>query len=168
MTTLAAILKYASDDFLFVNGLTRKSGQHSGEKAAKSPTCLELQFLYYWRICGGVDDDWRHEVHPFSERPRMHVDFMHVTKPVAIEIDGGQFMKRGGHSNPGGIARDAAKLALCNQHGITLFRLPTAMVNYEEVGRVWEFVRGINSIAAAGERLEKQLEKYLPQLREIE
>ena len=104
-------------------------------------TGLEKSFLYFWRLCGGESDDWLFGQHPFTERKRMHLDFTLARNPkIAVEIDGGQWQKSG-HSSGTGLKRDAEKLALCNQYGITLFRLPTSSVNYDEVMKIFVFVR---------------------------
>lgn len=103
-------------------------------------TGLEKSFLYYWHVCGGDPMVWLFGQHPFPERPRMHVDFKHVTLPVVVEVDGGQWMARSGHNNGRGIQRDAEKLALCNAHGLVLFRLTTDMVGFDEVMKIKTFV----------------------------
>lgn len=103
-------------------------------------TGLEKQFLYFWRLCGGDSVDWLFGQCPFAERPRMHIDFTLASNPkIAVECDGGQWQVSG-HSSGKGLQRDAEKLALCNRYGITLFRLPTSMVNFEEVQKIFEFV----------------------------
>ena len=104
-------------------------------------TGLEKQFLYFWRLCGGDSTDWLFGQHPFTERPRMHLDFTLAINPkIAVEVDGGQWQKSG-HSSGTGLKRDADKLTLCNQYGITLFRLPTSNVNYDEVMKIYNFVK---------------------------
>jgi len=60
-SSLAALLKNASPDFLELNGFVRKPSRSAQErrKTKKQATGLELQFLYFWRLCGGcceVDD----------------------------------------------------------------------------------------------------------------
>lgn len=142
--SLAALLKNASPDFLELNGFTRKPFRNTQEqrKSKKQPTGLESKFLYFWRLCGGCDEDWQHEAHIFTDRRRMHVDFYNDGWKVAIEIDGGQWSKKAGHNSGKGVARDAEKLAMCNRIGVTLFRLPTSNVNYEEVLKIWQFVQG--------------------------
>jgi hypothetical protein len=141
-SSLAEILKNASPDFLELNGFVRKPSRKPQEqrKAEKQPTGLELNFLYFWRLCGGRDEDWQHEAHIFPDRPRMHVDFYSDIWKVAVEIDGGQWSSRAGHNSGKGVARDAQKLAMCNLLGVTLFRLPTSSVDYDEVMNIWEFV----------------------------
>lgn len=142
-SSLAALLKNASPDFLELNGFVRKTSRSAQEprKTEKQPTGLELQFLYFWRLCGGCDEDWQHEANIFSDRPRMHVDFYSATWMVAVEIDGGQWAGKAGHNSGKGVARDAQKLAMCNQLGVTLFRLPTSSVCYDEVRKIWDFVK---------------------------
>lgn len=105
-------------------------------------TGLEKSFLYYWRLCGGDPLDWLYTQKIFPERPRMHVDFMHRSLPVAVEINGGQWQKRSGHNSGRGVRRDAEKLTLCNVHGLTLFTLTTDMVGFDEVMKIKIFVEG--------------------------
>lgn len=118
----------------------KEKPQHKKRRQAEPVeriTSLEKAFLHWWRICGGEPLDWLFGQKIFPERPRMHVDFYNDTWRVAVEIDGGQWQKSG-HSSGTGLRRDAEKLALCNKYGIKLYRLPTSMVTYDEVMKLYQ------------------------------
>lgn len=122
--------------------IQQKEGEATHKRRPTEPvekmTGLEKAFLYWWRVVGGNPEDWLFGQKLFPERPRMHVDFYEPVKRIAIEIDGGQHMRKSGHSNGAGLRRDAEKLALCNKHRITLYRLVSDMVCYEDVKRLFE------------------------------
>lgn len=120
-------------------GEERQKKRRPHEPAEKM-TGLEKSFLYYWRLCGGNSEDWLFGQHIFADRPRMHVDFYNPHKCIAVEIDGGQWQK-GGHTSGTGVQRDAIKLRMCNQMGVTLYRLTTSMVSYEEIMNLYEVIR---------------------------
>lgn len=79
----------------------------------------------------------------------MHVDFYSAAWMVAVEIDGGQWSGKAGHNSGKGVARDAQKLAMCNQKGVTLFRLPTSSVCYDEVRKIWDFVQELHKLSVS-------------------
>ena len=126
----------------------KEKSQHKKRRQAEPVermTGLEKSFLHWWRVCGGDPLDWLFGQKLFPERPRMHVDFYHEKKRIAVEIDGGQWQGISGHNSGTGLQGDAEKLALCNKHGITLYRLPTSLVTYDGVMEIYEVVKGENS-----------------------
>ena len=96
---------------------------------------LESDFDGIWRLLGGSDDDWLHN-YQFDTDSSMEIDRYHPAAGLGVEIDGGQYMRKSGHSNMDGLERDAMKGNRCNELGIELWRLTTSMVDYDEVARI--------------------------------
>ena len=104
---------------------------------------LENQFDAIWQHVGGDPDFWLRG-HLFDTERGWHLDRYNAQRQVAVEIHGGQYMRKSGHSNAAGQQRDWEKLNRCNELGITLFGLTTAMVNADEVEKILQWVRNGN------------------------
>lgn len=102
---------------------------------------LERRFDTIWVQVGGEPNYWSCGA-LFDDKRDWHIDRYNADDKIGVEIDGGQYMKRSGHNNISGIERDARKLNRCNQLGITLFRLTTSMVSYDDVSMILQYVRG--------------------------
>jgi very-short-patch-repair endonuclease len=63
----------------------------------------------------------------FLTNRRFRFDFAWAIEKVAVEVQGGVFV-RGGHSTGIGITRDCEKLALANIEGWTVFQVTSAHV----------------------------------------
>jgi hypothetical protein len=101
-------------------------------------TALENKFLGLWRQVGGDPDFW---VKAYIEgyegyEAEYELDFYNADTRLAIEVQGGQYMAKSGHSNPKGLGRDGRKLLKCNELEIDLLHLPTEMVSGEWVLRI--------------------------------
>ena len=105
---------------------------------------LERQFDTIWQHVGGDPDFWQHG-YLFDDERGWHLDRYNEEHRIAVEIHGGQYMKKSGHSNAKGQQRDWEKLNRCNELGITLFALTTAMVTADEIERILLFTRGEHS-----------------------
>lgn len=100
---------------------------------------LERQFDDIWQRLGGDPEFWQHG-YTFDAERGWHIDRYNAEYKIGVEIHGGQFMKKSGHSNAAGMQRDWEKLNRCNVMGITLFGLTTKMVDVEHVETIRTFV----------------------------
>ena len=103
---------------------------------------LERQFDAIWVQGGGDPDFWEHSF-KFDDERGWSIDRYNPEHKIGVEIHGGQFMKRSGHNNATGVQRDWEKANRCNELGITLFGLTTAMVNTTEIDKIIAFVKGV-------------------------
>lgn len=103
---------------------------------------LENQFDAIWMRLGGDPDFWLRG-HPFDGERGWHIDRYNAEHKIGVEIHGGQFMKKSGHSNAKGQQRDWEKVNRCHSLGIVLFGLTTAMVNVENVEEILNYVKRI-------------------------
>lgn len=62
---------------------------------------------------------------------RFRFDFAHTQSRVLIEINGGVFMGKSGHSSAKGIMRDYEKNNLAVSNGWVIFQLANKMINKE-------------------------------------
>lgn len=62
-------------------------------------------------------------------RRQFRFDFIHREAMVAIEINGGIYLRSGGHTSPSGIQRDYEKNNLAIAHGWEAYQLSKAMIN---------------------------------------
>lgn len=107
-------------------------------------TELEYKFLGIWRQLGGEPDFWVKAYIPgfdFAQCHEYELDFYNEATSIAVEIQGGQYMPKSGHSNIDGLGRDADKLARCNVLGIMLFHLPTNRVSAEWVNVILQLAK---------------------------
>lgn len=107
---------------------------------AEQRQVLERRFDSLWVRCGGAPDFWQHGYLFDSERG-WHIDRYNAEYRIGVEIHGGQFMKKSGHSNAKGQQRDWEKLLRCYELGITLIGLTTGMVTPAHVDRVVAIVK---------------------------
>lgn len=107
---------------------------------------LERRFDDIWLSLGGAEppfwpDFWVNG-HQFDGERGWHIDRYNRRTCTGVEIHGGQFMRKSGHSNARGQQRDWEKLNRCHELGIVLWGFTTAMVNVDDVGRLMTFCRG--------------------------
>lgn len=98
-------------------------------------TALERRFDDLWTRCSGEPDFWQPNYLFDSERD-WHIDRYNETYRIGVEIHGGQFMAKSGHSNAKGQQRDWEKLLRCHELGIMLIALTSKMVSAAHVERV--------------------------------
>lgn len=65
----------------------------------------------------------------FHDKRRYRFDFAFPEHKVAVEIEGGIYMRRGGHSTGGGITRDIEKGNLAVSEGWRVLRFTGPMLN---------------------------------------
>lgn len=105
---------------------------------------LERQFDDIWQRLGGDPEFWQHG-HLFDSERGWHIDRYNEKYRIGVEIHGGQFLKKSGHSNAKGQQRDWEKVNRCHVLGIRLFGLTTAMVNVDEVRLIMDCVRNASA-----------------------
>lgn len=98
-------------------------------------TALERRFDDLWLRCGGEPDFWRPN-YLFDSAKGWHIDRYNEQYRIGVEIHGGQFMAKSGHSNTKGQQRDWEKLLRCYELGVQLIGLTSAMVSAAHVERV--------------------------------
>lgn len=89
------------------------------EKLGHSRNDLAGKFLSIWQLLNGPKLEEEFRFHP--ER-KFRADFCHITTRTCIEIEGGIFSKKGGHSSISGILRDIDKYNELSFLGFRLFR----------------------------------------------
>jgi very-short-patch-repair endonuclease len=97
-------------------------------------THLEQQFADLWLTLYPTID--LHSEHQFSPPRRYRWDFCHLESKVAIEIQGGVWMAKSGHSGGTGLLKDYEKLNLAASLGWRVFLLAEAMINDEYLGAI--------------------------------
>lgn len=90
---------------------------------------LEIQFAQLWVEMHPEID--LHSEYRFSPPRRYRWDFCHPESKIAIEIQGGVWMRRGGHSGGTGVIKDYEKLCLAAAHGWRVFLLADSMICQE-------------------------------------
>lgn len=122
-----------------VDGVTIAAMKKSGRKRNRT---LENKFDTLWKHCGGVDANWQTDYKFDLPDSGMEIDRAIPDLKIGIEIDGGQSMKKGGHSNWNGVHRDAVKTNRCIILGWTLFRLTTSTMSPEFIKPIVEYING--------------------------
>lgn len=79
-------------------------------------------------------------------------DFVHRSLPIAVEIQGGQFLgRRGGHSGWKGLARDAEKALLAMRAGYLPVTFVTSQVTGDgSIHQMEELLRLIDDLESGG------------------
>lgn len=90
---------------------------------------LEQQFADLWLTLYPTID--LHSEYRFSPPRRYRWDFCHLESKVAIEIQGGVWMRRSGHSGGTGVLKDYEKLCLAAAQGWRVFLLAERMITDE-------------------------------------
>jgi hypothetical protein len=90
---------------------------------------LEQQFADLWLSLYPTID--LHSEYRFSPPRRYRWDFCHLESKVAIEIQGGVWMGRSGHSGGTGVLKDYEKLCLAAAQGWRVFLLADSMITWE-------------------------------------
>lgn len=116
------------------------------QKQAKAQTGgmneMEMEFYAKWRRLGGPELVSQHK--PFSNR-RYAIDFAHLETKVAIELEGGIWLKtddgRGkGHANPKRFISDCEKYNRLTADGWHVFRLATGMTTPKNMQPIIDFI----------------------------
>jgi hypothetical protein len=95
---------------------------------------LEQQFADLWlNLHPNID---LHSEYRFSPPRRYRWDFCHIESKVAIEIQGGVWMGKSGHSGGTGLVKDYEKLCLAATKGWRVFLLADSMITDEYLGSI--------------------------------
>ncbi len=95
---------------------------------------LEQQFADLWlNLYPHID---LHSEYRFSPPRRYRWDFCHLESKVAIEIQGGVWMGKSGHSGGTGLVKDYEKLCLAAASGWRVFLLAESMITDEYLGSI--------------------------------
>jgi hypothetical protein len=100
---------------------------------------LEKRFETIWESFF-PDIDLIVEVSLVPQR-RFRVDYLHESSRVTIEINGGQFMRQGGHSSSSGKLKDAEKQNLLVVNNYKPFVLWTTAVNSENIKLIGDYIQ---------------------------
>jgi very-short-patch-repair endonuclease len=87
---------------------------------------LENQFASLWLYYYPKID--LHQEYRFAPPRRYRWDFCHPESKVAIEIQGGIFMKKSGHNTGSGVTKDYKKACLAAAKGWKIFYLSSSMI----------------------------------------
>ncbi|AFY95480.1 hypothetical protein Cha6605_4561 [Chamaesiphon minutus PCC 6605] len=99
---------------------------------------LEQQFADLWlSLYPDID---LHSEYRFIPPRRYRWDFCHLKSKVAIEIQGGVWMQRSGHSGGTGLVKDYEKLCLAAALGWRVFLLADSMINDEYLKLIAEAI----------------------------
>lgn len=93
----------------------------------KMPSHLELQFDFLWEYLY-PDIDLETEWQAIPDR-KFRFDYFHPQSKIAIEINGGIWMEKGGHSYGDNLISDYEKYNLAIANGIRLFILSSEMID---------------------------------------
>lgn len=108
--------------------------------AKKSP--LAVKFENLWSILGGPDLETECKFHPTR---RWRLDYYHPPSRIGIELEGGIFLPKSGHSSINGIKRDIEKGNALALLGIHCFRLHAGMIKEETLREIIGRVKHSNS-----------------------
>jgi very-short-patch-repair endonuclease len=94
-------------------------------------THLERKFADLWvHIYPQID---LHSEYKFLANRRFKFDFAHLETKIAIEVQGGIWMARSGHSGGTGVQKDYEKQNLASANGWRIFLLSDKDINDENV-----------------------------------
>lgn len=79
----------------------------------------------------------------FHPKRRYRFDFAWPDMKVALELDGGLFLKRGGHTSCSGKTRDCEKDFLAIQNGWYVIRWTAAMITTENCYKLRDVLLGL-------------------------
>lgn len=93
---------------------------------------LEQTFIHYWRLLA-TDQPEPTPEHKFMAKRRFRFDFAFVGQKLAIEIEGGTWM-RGRHNRAQGFEQDCSKYNLAVLEGWRVLRYTGDMLKRDPVG----------------------------------
>ena len=118
-----------SDDVIALNPeLFGGSPMATEQPSGSSPSHLEVSFAKLWDTINGPPLEPEHK---FDANRKWRFDFAHVESKVAIELEGGIWMKgkqRGRHNSPKGFIADCEKYNTAALQGWAVIRLPSPAI----------------------------------------
>ena len=106
------------------------------ERKAKQDK-LAAQFEQIWKHLDGPELSPEYKFHPSRG---WLADYGHTQSKTIIELDGGIWMKKGGHQGKGKL-RDNEKQNAGNILGWTTFRLSTGQIDIEHIEPIIDYIR---------------------------
>jgi hypothetical protein len=111
---------------------TPAGGQASAEAEARQAVVKRVRVYDYFGAYFHAETGIELEPEYIFARPRKWpFDFAHVPSKVAVELEGGTFMKKGRHTTGVGFAKDCEKYNTAASMGWALFRLTPQMLDAE-------------------------------------
>ena len=98
-----------------------------------SKSRLESDFKWKWKAIEGPEYE---EEFRFHYTRKWRLDFAWPRQRVAVEIQGGIWMRKGGHNTGRGISRDAEKLNEAQFLGWRIFQLTPEMITIDNLERI--------------------------------
>lgn len=100
---------------------------------------LELKFEHIW-VSNYPQIDLVSQAQLIPKR-KFKFDYYHPQSKVTIEIQGGRFMRRGGHNSPAGVKRDCEKTTLATLYGFHPIVLCDAQITEEWIHKIVQFIK---------------------------
>jgi very-short-patch-repair endonuclease len=100
----------------------------------KIPSYLEVQFAQIWLDRYPFID--LHSEHRFAPPRRYRLDFAHLPTKIGVELNGGTWMTRSGHSGGTGLRKDAKKYCCLAANGWRVFVLTSDMVSEQWIDMI--------------------------------
>ena len=101
------------------------------------PSALESKFLLLWRAAGrGIPLEREHR---FDPERRWRFDFAHPASRVAVEVEGGTWV-RGRHTRPQGFRADCEKYNRAAAEGWAVFRLTGELLSFAAVETIRDVI----------------------------
>jgi hypothetical protein len=105
---------------------------------------LELKFSNEWLV--RYPDIDLHSEYQFCPPRRFRWDFCHLETRIGIEIQGGIWMQRSGHSGGDGLLKDYEKYCFAAANGWRLFTLASEMITGEYIDLIADTIKATEPI----------------------
>lgn len=128
-----------------LNGLPQKSPRRRKGDPPAQPQLSELEskFLAYWGEYGLKErapvPQWK-----FHSRRKWRIDFAWPSIKVGVELHGGEFMKKSGHTTGLGLAKDCEKMRHAQLNGWILLPFTGNEINSDPEQKIKEVIEAIN------------------------
>lgn len=118
-------------------------------------SALSNNFLLFWKSLGGPELVQEHKFHPTR---KWRFDFALVDLRLAIEIDGGAFLKFGGRHGRGmGMVKDCEKYRAAADLRWTVWRFSSKCITAENIKRTIQSFK----LAIKREAIESRLKNWV-------
>lgn len=114
---------------------------------------LADKFEMIWESLSGPKLESEYKFH---EGRKFKVDYCHLKSGVVVEIEGGVFMQKGGHSSVTGILRDIEKYNLLTLRGFKLIRLHNRTIISENLQIIIDFIKASNPYVSYADKLKSE------------
>lgn len=121
--------------------------RHRKRKPKGSPqdlSELELLFLHHWKVCGHSGEKLQPVAqHKFHDVRGWRFDWAWPSIKVAVELHGGEFMKKSGHTTGTGLAKDCEKSRRAQINGWIVLPFTGRELKSNPVGCIDEVMEAI-------------------------